>query len=450
MTAKPTSQFSLPLPSWLQTPSVRTAEYERRSKRRRTSELDSEGEVPDDGDTTDTSAAGSRHAINLDDDETDTATDGLRRSLRNNITLTPNEAHQYRIAGLSPDQPLPQGKFPHVPPKGKHGAKDSLGKFLAESTASVSDPVYVPQSAAYRVNDIHLKHLLMLTTVLHRCLMEGEYTRAARAFGLLIREKYKGIMIDVRYSVRWGIGAEVLLRKGTGADAPDRDEGKKSLPFTRKGFTQAKEYYEQMIVRHPFSKIAPPHAISAVHFYPAMFGLWIYVTQAESNTGRTNIMDHYENSSAGSDDEDASERREMFKKSCLVADVRAQELSEAHQIAKRMDSVLSSPPYSDSPHLLEMRGMVSLWIGDLLVSSLRPSDPSAMEIDYGFEGMRREAYKQRELEWAKSRELLTKAKERGKGVVSDFGDLHFGSDSMEDEDMGDEPDDEDDEMEDGV
>jgi hypothetical protein len=52
--------------------------------------------------------------------------------------------------------------------------------------------------------------------------------------------------------------------------------------------------------------------------------------------------------------------------------VRTKALGDAEAIAIRMDELMLTPPYSDSAILLHLRGMVSLWIADLVIPEPGP------------------------------------------------------------------------------
>ncbi|KMU75165.1 hypothetical protein CISG_04113 [Coccidioides immitis RMSCC 3703] len=67
----------------------------------------------------------------------------------------------------------------------------------------------------------------------------------------------------------------------------------------------------------------------------------------------------------------------------FVARARSKELEEAQQIASQLDDLLVSPPFSDSYELLRLRGMVSLWIGDLCVSSVSPDEAAEQGVQMG-------------------------------------------------------------------
>ncbi|KAJ5638868.1 hypothetical protein N7528_001258 [Penicillium herquei] len=411
------SQVSLPLPPWLQVHTARITTYENKKRKKPNEFTDTE---QDGGDSTDTSYV--TYEV---------------PAYNPPLTLTPNEAHQYRIAGLEPHQPLPRGKnFPHKPPLEKQRSKKKLPVPVLKDLATLKEPIYLPQASAYHADDLHLKHLTLLTTMMHRCLLNGDFTRAGRAWGLLLREEFRWFPLDMRYTGRWGIGAEVLMRGGL--EQNSTREGHTPLPFSKQGFEKAREYYERLILRHPYTKSAP-RAISAWHFYPAMFGLWIYVTQEESKVARKNIALNYEDSDRGSDEEDEEfEERQSNHKRALMATLRGRELQQAQQIAVRMDSLLASPPYSDSAEMLEMRGMISLWIGDLLISSLEPHamptshDPDEVLSQYVAashgERARKLAAERRLVEVSKSKDFFAKATERDRELTFNLDNFHFDDD----------------------
>lgn len=420
------SNLSLPLPPWLLPTSARVHQYDGDVRKRKKSE-DWTDEETDGADTTDAASV------------TDSVPAGQ------SLVLTPNESHQYRIAGLPFDQELPGVHFPHGPPKDEYTFRYNLPSNLLDDLSFLNPPIFPPQAGAYQ-GHLRLQHLGVLTTILHRCLLQGDYTRAGRAWGLILREEFRGYPMDVRSGGRWGIGAEILLRRGQ-QDVSDNAghsshnnssvENNTPLPFTDNGFKQAKEYYERLILNHPYSKTAP-HAVTALHFYPAMFGLWVYVAQEQSKVAirkalnREQSSDHHseaeENSSVDFDDRESS--------AALTAPIRARELDQAQQIASRMDSLLGSPPYSDSPELLELRGMVSLWIGDLTVSSLPTSsgdvelDPDAMDMDdtpdiLETRRAHRKAVETRQMEVQKSKEFFQKAQYRGRSVAYNLEHFHL-------------------------
>lgn len=363
------------------------------------------------------------------------------------LVLSPDEAHQYRVAGLSFDNELPGGLFPHAPAK-EYPYKKQARRDVLKGLSSLSSPIYPPVSAALQGN-LRFQHIGVLTTILHRSLLQRDYIRAGRAWGLILREEFKGRSVDVRTESRWGIGAEILLRQSrqrsdiasgirTEPGEPQDAENIPRLCFTKKGFEDAKEYYERLIIQHPYRKAAPD-AICSLHFYPAMFGLWIYVIQEESKVARAHIQGGNGDSSEEefSDDEaEFGQGASKQRKQSLIAEARTTELEQAQQIAMKMDEVIISPPYSDSLELLELRGMVSLWIADLFVLCV-PQDETddfdniegehVRELSSSIQKRRdrRIASEKRKPEVEKAREFFERAMRRNKGVTHTLEDFHL-------------------------
>ncbi|KAF4766168.1 hypothetical protein HAV15_010934 [Penicillium sp. str.  len=408
MAAPSSSVFSLPLPPWLQPPATRVSQYDRQKRKKSVgwSESDLDGE-----ETTDIASATESEPVGPP------------------LVLTPNESHQYRIAGFPSNQELPKGHFPHEADKDEQFRRETTSRHLKD-LAALSPPIYPPQSA--QQGNIRFQHMGVLTAILHRCMLQGDYVRAGRAWGLILREDYRGFQMDVRNEARWGIGAEILLRRDE--QETSASPGSSKVPntmdstlvnFTAKGFAAAREYYERLILNHPFTK-SSPQSISSLHFYPAMFGLWVYITQEESSKATRNHR-----------------RRSQNKADAAITATRAVELEQAQQIAARMDQLLGSPPFSDSPELLELRGMICLWVGDLLLSALslpidfeQDDDPDRMLMDEtpGSLETRREhrlATEKKAAEVQRSIELFEKAKKRGRSVAYNMESLHIDDDSAD-------------------
>ncbi|KAL1960954.1 hypothetical protein VTO42DRAFT_4842 [Malbranchea cinnamomea] len=398
--SQPVSYFSPPLAYWQQPRSFRTAKYEPRKRRRKARSDDEESSDDGSGDETELSS-------DHDDGE------GSTPARSSSVLLTPDDAHQYRIAGHSMNSELPGGKFPHGIAPADTGRRKTSAQIEAE-LSGLNPPVFIPDA---KRNHLHLRHLAVLTTILHRCLMEGDYLRAGRAWGLLLRDNFGGHPIDVRTEGRWGIGAEILLWSDQNS-LPATDSNEVENPasrnrrwFSRQGFEKAKAYYERLILQYPFRKTAP-HALSPLHFYPAMFGLWIATVQEESKTAREadpgTLSDDEPNYS---EMEDANSNlsyqdQEELRRARMTLKARSKELAEAQQIATQMDELLVSFPFSDSYELLRLRGMVSLWIADLHVSSVVTDDDNRVSDEYGDISM-----EETETDLEKSRALERKAVE---------------------------------------
>ncbi|KAK2765137.1 hypothetical protein FQN54_008836 [Arachnomyces sp. PD_36] len=427
--AQPPSFFSLPLALWQQPQSYRITKFESKKRDRNSRNLDRYDSDDDDI---------------VDDTSTRPSTPGSSA-----LVLTPNEAHQYRIAGLSFDSELPGGNFPHAPPPSEAPSRINK-KDIDVELSKLSPPIYEPKPSSQNHNP-RLQHLSVLTTVLHRFILEGDYVRAGRAWGLILREEFGGIPVDVRTQGRWGIGAEILLRRDmqntSDQDGNHRGIGKTAQGltkpwFTRKGFEEAKNYYERLILQYPYRR-SSPNSTGPLDFYPAMFGLWVYIVQEESKSAREmpiDSKDEWDSADESREDEDISMSSDIpsnrNKMKAAISQIYEKELQEAEQIAARMDEIMVSPPYSDSVELLRLRGMISLWIGDLQLSKegIGEDDGDSLSPEPGYEDMestfarrqqRRSALEKRDTEIDKASELFDKAKRRTKAMSLSLESLHI-------------------------
>ena len=396
--------------------------------------------------------------------------------------LTASQATQYRTAGFPPSSTLPPPPFPHAP------LKDP--PTVAE--AAQNDPT---ASSSKAPPNLRQHHLAVVTTILHRSLLNGDYARAGRAWGMLLRAEFGGKAVDVRTHGRWGIGAEILLHRysrgasstsssassfpsntapdsspasssassssssssagmRTSASSPsstsaregERRGGDPGAQISPEGFQAAREYFERLILQHPYRR-TQPHAVDARTFYPALFGLWIYEVVCGSQQARQRLegaegrkRSASSSSSAsgtssveGESDEGGEEREGEGHRAQHDA-VQAEELRRALEIAARLDGLLVSPPYDKHSELLHLRGMVALWIGDLLVTEGDAANGNAdkpgfadgeMEVDEedGMAGLlaENEARQQREMretEIERARGFFVRARANG-GKVSE-------------------------------
>ncbi|ODH48245.1 hypothetical protein GX48_05644 [Paracoccidioides brasiliensis] len=381
--------FSLPLAPWEQPLSFRAAWYERRKDGREHKEL-GEGNV----------AVDEISNVNTNDDDASVTRNTRRNTLdsspKSSLILSPDEAHQYRIAGQPFHKKLPGYDFPHARP-GWDKTTRITKRDIETELSQLSPPLFISEPA--NQSSLRLQHLAVITTILHKCLLEGDYTRAGRAWGLILRDEFGGHAVDVRNGGRWGVGAEILLwnDKDTVTAQSSGMETKGNSPrrrrwFTRKGFECAKSYYERLVLQFPYRKSAP-RALGPLDFYPAMFGLWISLVQEESQSAREeapDMMEDMENFDMFQDEMSISSNipRKNGRKDDIIANARRKELEEAHRISVRMDELVISPPFSDSYELLRLRGMVSLWIADLFISSVSPDNGDAGSVgNFGDENM---------------------------------------------------------------
>lgn len=290
---------------------------------------------------------------------------------------------QNALATLSP--PLLPPSIPLITPNNRNG--------------NASQPI------SHRTKDLRGHHLSVLTTILHRCLLDGDYERAGRAWALLLRTNVRGGKLDVRGQGRWGIGAEVLLLRGNGRAVDGMERGGASEEgntieeddenerggamlrdsFDEKGFGKAKEYYERLILQYSSHHRTRRHEkANALDFHLALFGLWIYTAQQQrprqqrqqrqEQEGQQEQLQRHDGSFGSEADEDPSRDAHEDTEHALSDDeggpdeARQWQLQEAESIGGRMDELMLSPPYSDSAEMWHLRGMVALWLADLYVS----------------------------------------------------------------------------------
>ncbi|RYO73448.1 hypothetical protein AA0113_g92 [Alternaria arborescens] len=287
---------------------------------------------------------------------------------------------QLRVAGLLPSQEneVPPAPFPHAPA--------SVSK-PHHVPAKVQEEMARPPSRLYAVNATSKSgvvqgqpeaqkraHLDSLSTLMHCCLLKGDYERAGRAWGMILRTQVVGGRpVDPRNHGRWGIGAEIALRRGPQTLNEHR--------FSEQGFELAREYYNRLIIQHPNRKLQP-HAVDERTFYPPMFSLWIYEVCEKSKRARTELRDDIANQTRSSRsvsvDSNLSKRSDGL--SAKEEAIQMEELTQALEIAERLDQVIMSPPFDRQPSLLELRGNVALWISDLNIGKMGSDEDWDMDL----------------------------------------------------------------------
>ncbi|KAF2242936.1 hypothetical protein BU26DRAFT_493722 [Trematosphaeria pertusa] len=306
-----------------------------------------------------------------DEDEDDAAAGPSATSNAQSFASSePLEAEQLRVAGLLPDDAfeLPPPPFPHTP------AAASKGQFtyasVAEEMASLTPAVFDPAGGTSDKRALRQKHLEILSTVMHRCLLEGDYDRASRAWGMILRTQAAGRPIDPRNHERWTISAELLLRRkpssesnyirneGVHARSPDEEQPQvhEDETFTEDGFELALDYLKRLTVQYPYRKLAP-RAVDARTFLPPYFELRI---------------------------------REVYEKSkhahAHEAALREEELAQARDICKELDGKMESPPFDKHEGLLQLRVKLGLWISDLILGTAQSGGEDDRNMDTSEDG----------------------------------------------------------------
>ncbi|KAG9518763.1 hypothetical protein KCU99_g7849, partial [Aureobasidium melanogenum] len=276
--------------------------------------------------------------------------------------------HPYRVAGWPENVPLPGHSFPHAPAV-KPTSRQPLSNNLQKELAALKPPLYVPPPGEQdTTSSLRRHHLGVLTTILHTSLLKHDFVRAGRAWGMILRTNILGRPLDVRTHGRWGIGAEILMRKSSSQNNFHHESNNAST-ISDEGFEAAKDYYERLILQYPFQK-TNPNAISSLTFYPAMFGLCIYEIQQKCNRA----LARNRNSSLEADQSGSESEGTRDQEPEGIAAIKRSELDSAASLAARMDELMLSPPFDTYPPLLQLRGSVALWLADLYVTTANSDD----------------------------------------------------------------------------
>ena len=287
------------------------------------------------------------------------------------------------------------------PPNGAVGAQqhELLGKRKRKRTAdypeetndddfaSLSDETFpkvtseveqTTKSRSFMGTGLRQQHYSVVTSLLHRCILEKDYQRASRAWGMLLRMEFNGHPLDIRAQDRWGIGAELLLHSEMDLvnksvhedDSPGRF-GKRPLVrdsmSIQKGLMKAKDYYERLILQFPYRKAAPD-STSSLTFYPVMFSVWIHSIQLRYKIAIQETLNQKDRNSAVSDDY-ANKVVEHSNTTDMLIEGQYESyqmvVQDAQKILERLNELLISPPYSDHSGLWKIQGMLYLWIDQL-------------------------------------------------------------------------------------
>ncbi|KAL9009830.1 MAG: hypothetical protein Q9173_005172 [Seirophora scorigena] len=242
------------------------------------------------------------------------------------------------------------------------------------------------------------QHYDVLTSLLHRCILEEDYARASRAWGMLLRIELGGYPLDIRVHDRWGIGAELLLhgdstlsgRKNIATGRISTQNGGITIDEAKsieKGLLKAKDYYERLILQFPYRKTSP-ESTSSLTFYPVLFSIWIHSIQLRYKLAREVMMrddelsddaDSKGDTRSGDEPLDPEAARSQFDRNFAA---RQSAFQDANVIIGRLEELLVSPPYSDHSGLWKIKGMLLLWtchLVDYQMLSTNHSDSSGDE-----------------------------------------------------------------------
>lgn len=352
----------------------------------------------------------------------------------NPLSHTPSTLKQFAVAGLPDYEDVPSRLIPGFPHRSvprsatdfsrsqqlKHQIdressteeedEDEDETEDAQTTAASDVGIRQKKSRnAQRKREAQEHYLGFLTALIIRSLEEGNIARAKRAFGLVRRAEIHGRPVDLRKNGLWALGAEILMRDGempsgtSGAPLSDGDaesRQREQLVDERPrrwgsaaNMLQVRTFFEGLIRQHPYSRLFPK-SISALDFWPALLGCEFYnicveyklrferlETESEnwSDTGEPEMPVAY-----GSGEEDLYREPQRNGRDERLREEKLRTSQDAYanmrEITKQMDELMQNQPYSSNQELLRLRGMMSLFMSDLVVP---PPPRSAQEEEEG-------------------------------------------------------------------
>ena len=352
----------------------------------------------------------------------------------NPLSYRPGTLRQFGVAGLSELDAAPSTwipGFPHRPAQvfepsdaesepsaSDGGSEQSLPEPRSAVTSKANPkPQARPRPATQRGPDFPRElQRRELRDAVYAFLERGEIAKAKRAFGLLLHiptTVFRSREVDLRFDNYWGLGAEILMREGEEA-ASESSSGPRRLGLAS-NMPSVKKYFQTLILRHPYSA-SRPSALSALHFYSSLWGYEIYNIHVEQKLALQQLpteaadwddMDVAEEQGYQYEDEldyleqqggdspgprgrqaHLNERREQIRRHALESLL---------EVISRMDNIMTDAPFSRSDDLLRLRGMASLYLGDLLIP-----------LQYEFRSEMGEAQKLRREEQSRARKFFKK------------------------------------------
>ena len=256
--------------------------------------------------------------------------------------------------------------------------------------------------------NLRYQHLTVLNAALYSCLQKGDYKRASRIFGILVRfeppsQQKIGRHVDLRRKNLWGAGVEILLRRR--CDRNDECQntheiseevnrnGEERRPIsTEEGFEDAKAFFERLILQYPTrikssqamteemqrraQSLHESYSATALDFYPAFLSVWIHQVEARNDRRLQRILELQQPRLVSTSEDGALEPTPPDSQGGV------EELAEAcvkdvNSIVQRIEEVTRVPPYYSHPKLLRMKGDVYKWMSDIVAATDGHADDTA-------------------------------------------------------------------------
>ncbi|KAL7785953.1 hypothetical protein V8C37DRAFT_300774 [Trichoderma ceciliae] len=283
-------------------------------------------------------------------------------------------------------------QFPHRGPNSEERKRKKSGSENGQQKQRLRD-------------DDRKGHLDIILRATEQFLAQGEITKAAKAFGIILQLKPRTQSIDIRLHNLWSIGAEILIRqrgKLRDIDQPlsaheDKFAGGSSDGIQVAGsrwavssnMSEIKSYFEILIRQYAYD-YKLPHKVSAVDFWLALLSCElnniyadhlgsIALLQDEMRLQRTDSPQQDIMMPLSPNTSDFASRRSGF----VGDDSGLQHEFKQHRVTKgkgaicqrtltglqdvnlKMEKLMDQLPYSKNRHFLQLREMTSLLSIDL-------------------------------------------------------------------------------------
>ncbi|TFA97431.1 hypothetical protein CCMA1212_010853 [Trichoderma ghanense] len=315
---------------------------------------------------------------------------------------------QLALAGLSGAEDDPRRAVKHFP----HRAQDS-----GEEDKKYQSEVEGRKRKSTRRDDDRKGHLDVMLRATEQFLAQGDISKAAKAFAIVLQLRPRAQPIDIRLHNLWSIGSEILMRQREQLQEMDQQHtepssfqsgsarggsnGMRAAAAPRWGssanLSEIKSYYEILIRQFAFDQ-KQPNKPSALDFWLALLSCELSTIYAEHLRSMARLEADLSLHNADSAPQDIAmqtppntigfvarrpgyevgdsghqyETKEDWVKSRRDA-IAQRTLTGLRDVNQRMEKLMDQPPYSQNEHFLRLREITSLLSRDLTSSSMSNS-----------------------------------------------------------------------------